>query len=111
MAKRSKNSKETTRTFPISGMAFISDRTAILRPGFLEIILSGLSTLSILSTLIIPRSTPENTMETIEKHTIMKSIMFQLFLMYDSAPLNKNPYTETFKSISIVKIALTTKSI
>jgi len=44
-------------TFPISGIALISDWIAIFIPGFLDIILSGLKTLSILRTLIGPRST------------------------------------------------------
>ena len=75
----------------MSGTALIKLYTAILRPGFLEIILSGLSTLSILSTLIIPRSNSENTIEMSEKMTIIKSITFHGFIMYESGPFTANP--------------------
>ena len=61
-------------------MALINDWIAIFIPGFLLIILNGLNTLSTLKILMGPKSISLNIMETIEKKTMMKSILFQLFL-------------------------------
>jgi hypothetical protein len=87
MAKSMRNSSETTKTFKMLGIAFKRDYTAILSPGFLEIILNGLSTLSILSTLMMPLSTPKKLIEMREKHTMMKSMMFLGLSMQDSSAI------------------------
>lgn len=101
---------ETTITFPMLGMALISDITAILRPGFLEITLKGLSTRAILSTLRIPKSTSYSTIEMMEMQTIVKSRMFQASLMQDPEPLTMYPYTIFLIISSIKNTALTTQS-
>jgi len=74
IAKRIKNRPETTITLKMSGIALIRDWTAILKPGFLDIILRGLKTLSILRTLNIPSCTYAKLKEMMEKVTIRKSI-------------------------------------
>ena len=98
----SKNSRHTTSTSTMNGIELMSDVTAIRKPGALEIILSGLSTLIIRRLLNTPRSTPWKMREMREKMTMKKSMMFQLFLMYESSPLNAKPYTMIFKTISKV---------
>ena len=74
IAKRIKKRPETTITLKMSGIALISDYTAILKPGFLDIILNGLKTLSILRTLNISNLTFAMLIEMMEKVTIKKSI-------------------------------------
>ena len=43
-----------------------------------------------------------------EKHTIMKSIMFQAFLIYESGPLQANPWAMSLIKNSIIKLIVIT---
>ena len=104
-------SNETIITFPISGKAFINDWIAILKPGFLEIILRGLNTLSILNILKMPSYMSSKIIETTETVTMMKSIMFQGFFIYEVSPFIKKPNTITLVTSSIVNRMVTMKSI
>lgn len=65
MPKRRKNRSPMTSAFIIPGIEFINDKTANLRPSFLDTILKGLNTLSILNTLMKFTFKSSNTIEII----------------------------------------------
>ncbi len=68
-------------TLIIPGKAMPSDIIDTLRPSFLDITLTGLITLSSLSTFITFRFAELNASDITDTMTITKSIMFQVFLM------------------------------
>jgi hypothetical protein len=101
-------------------MALIKDNTATLRPSFLDIILKGLSTLSILIALMKAKSTLVKNNEIIYKDyweiltataTMTKSMMFHEFLIYENLPLKINPNTITLIMHSRAKTVVKKMSI
>ncbi len=88
----------------------IREITAIFRPSFLEISLSGLSTLSIRMTLMNSMLKELKMIEISENIIIMKSMMFHETLRYESSPLNRRPYTMILMTLSQMKKAVITMS-
>lgn len=91
IAKRMKKSIAITNALMIEGTAFIKDMTAIFSPSFLEMSLKGLKTLSIRITLMNSMLKELKMIEISENIIIMKSMMFQDTLRYDSSPLKRRP--------------------